>query len=103
MNTQAHNDYSTAVKNIIAASLLALSATSAFAENSFYEKTLFTPGDSMLKAESRGRIMIYDGMDDETVNRAMDEQFDRIDNMMFTRIHHVQDDGEEYVDDDGCD
>ena len=102
MNTQANNNYSAVVTNILAASLLALSATSAFAENSFYEKTLFTPSDSMLKAESRGRIMIYDGMDNETVNRAMDEQFDRIDNMMFTRIHYVQDDGEEYVDDDDC-
>ena len=102
MNTHVHTNYSAAVKNILAASLLALSATSTFAENSFYEKTLFSPSDSMLKAESRGRIMIYDGMDNETVNRAMDEQFDRIDNMMFTRIHHVQDDGEEYVDDDGC-
>ena len=102
MNTQANNNYSAVVTNILAASLLALSATSAFAENSFYEKTLFTPSDSMLKAESRGRIMIYDGMDNETVNRAMDEKFDRIDNMMFTRIHYVQDDGEEYVDDDDC-
>ena len=102
MNTQANNNYSAVVTNILAASLLALSATSAFAENSFYEKTLFTPSDSMLKAEARGRIMIYDGMDNETVNRAMDEQFDRIDNMMFTRIHYVQDDGEEYVDDDDC-
>ena len=102
MNTQVHKICSDAVKNIMLASLLALFAASAFAENSFYYNTLFTPGDSTLKAESRGRIMIYDGMDNETVNRAMDEQFDRIDNMMFTRIHHVQDDGEEYVDDDGC-
>lgn len=102
MNTHVHTNYSAAVKNILAASLLALSTTSTFAENSFYEKTLFTPSDSMLKAESRGRIMIYDGMDNETVNRAMDEQFDRIDNMMFTRIHHVHDNGEEYIDDDGC-
>ncbi len=47
--------------------------------------------------------MIYGGMDNETVERAMDEQFNRIDNMMFTRIHHVRDNGEEYVDDDGCD
>ena len=102
MNTQIHNNYSATVKTILIASMLTLTTTSAFADNSFYNKILFTPSDSMLKAESRGRIMIYDGMDNETVNRAMDEQFDRIDNMMFTRIHHVQDDGEEYVDDDGC-
>ncbi len=46
--------------------------------------------------------MIYDSMGNETVDRAMDEQFDRIDNMMFIRIHHVQDDGEEYADDGSC-
>ncbi len=82
-------------------SLLASTATPVFANNSFYNKLLFSPSDSMLKAETRGRIMIYDGMDSETIERAMDEQFNRIDNMMFTRIHHVQENGEEYVDDDG--
>ena len=103
MNTQIHNNYSATVKTILIASLLTLTATSAVADNRFYTRLLFTPSDSMLRAESRGRIMIYDGMDNETVERAMDEQFNRIDNMMFTRIHHVQDNGEEYVDDDGCD
>ena len=103
MNTQIHNNYSATVKTILIASLLTLTATSAVADNRFYNRLLFTPSDSMLRAESRGRIMIYDGMDNETVERAMDEQFNRIDNMMFTRIHHVQDNGEEYVDDDGCD
>ena len=103
MNTQVHNNYSATVKTIIVVSLLTLTATSAFADNSFYNKTLFTPSDSMLRAEARGRIMIYDGMDNETVERAMDEQFNRIDNMMFTRIHYVRDNGEEYVDDDDCD
>ncbi len=103
MNTQIHNNYSIAIKRILLASLLTLMATSAFANNHFYNNLLFTPSDSMLKAESRGRIMIYDGMDNETVERAMDEQFNRIDNMMFTNTHYVQDDGEEYIDDDGCD
>ncbi len=56
-------------------------ATPAFANNSFYEKTLFTPSESMLKAEAGGRIMIYDSMDNETVNRVIDEQFNRIDNI----------------------
>ncbi len=91
------------VKNILLASILTVTGTSAFAMNSFYQKTLFNPSDSMLKAESRGRIMIYDSMDNETVERAMDEQFDRIDNMMFVRTHYVQANGDHYVDDDGCD
>ncbi len=108
MNIQVHknihlNSHSANVKNILLASLLAMSATSALATDSFYQKTLFEPSDSILKAESRGRIMIYDSMDSETVDRAMDEQFDRIDNMMFVRTHYIQASGDHYVDDDGCD
>jgi hypothetical protein len=64
---------------------------------------LFEPPESMLLAEARGRVMIYDGLHSKTVNLAMDEQFDRIDNMMFTRIHHVEDNGEIEIEDDGCD
>lgn len=82
---------------------LVLSTTSVIAQDSYYHNTLFKPSDSIIKAESNGRIMIYDGLNNETVDKAMDEQFDRIDNMMFTRIHYSQDNGEEYVDDDGCD
>ena len=47
--------------------------------------------------------MIYDGLDNNTIERALDKHFDRIDNMMFVRIHHVDDDGEDYDEDDGCD
>lgn len=73
------------------------------AVDSFQEKMLFDPPESMLLAEARGRIMIYDGLDSNSVNRAMDEQFNRIDNMMFTRIHHAQENGEVEIEDDGCD
>jgi len=103
MNTQIHNIFSGTVKTVAIAILLVLSTSSAFAENSYYQKTLFEPGDATLRAESRGRIMIYDGMDSKTVDRAMDEQFDRIDNMMFVRTHYADEDGEDYYDDDGCD
>lgn len=103
MNTQLQNICTGAVKAIAVASLLALISPSTFAVDDYQYKTLFKPGDSVLKAESRGRITIYDGLDSETVDRAMDEQFDRIDNMMFIRIRHVQSDGEEYIAYDGCD
>ena len=46
--------------------------------------------------------MIYDGLDEEVVERALDEQFDRIEHMMFTRIHHAGPDGTVSVEDDGC-
>ena len=68
-------------------------------------RTLFNPSQHQLEAETHGRIMIYDGLAENDVDQAMDTQFERIDNMMFTRIHRtVEDDGkvEVAVDDDGC-
>ena len=106
MNTQVHRRKMTGVNQaaftgILAAGLMLLSQTTSAAD-SFQEKVLFSPHQSLLLAEARGRIMIYDGLDSKVVDRAMDEQFERIDNMMFTRIHHESDDGEAYVEDDGC-
>jgi len=97
------NSCISAIKNVLLTSLLMFTGTSAFAEDSYQIKMLFTPTESMLMTEAEGNIMIYEGLDSETVDRAMNEQFDRIDNMMFVRIQHVQDDGEYLVEDDGCD
>ena len=81
------------------------------ANQSFQYKTLFNPTPSQLKAEERGRVMIYDRLDDALVERALDQQFGRIEHMMFTRIHEPppKDDGtppnkggEDSSDDDGC-
>jgi len=91
-----------AVKNTLLASLLALTTTPVFATGNYYENALLTPSDSLLRAESRGRIMIYDGLDIATVERAMDEQFERIDNMMFVGIRHPVSNGEAVTEDDGC-
>jgi hypothetical protein len=64
---------------------------------------LFHPSDSQLRAESRGRVMIYDGLDSEDVDRALDRQFERIEHMMFTGTRHKLPVGEGVlVDDDGC-
>ncbi len=83
--------------------LLVFSASQVHAEGDYQLKTLFEPDKYTLMAEAKGRVVIYDGLDSETVNRALDEEFDRIDNMMFVRIYHKVDDGEDYVEDDGCD
>jgi hypothetical protein len=75
------------------------------ANERFQSMALFNPTTGQLKAEARGRVMIYDGLDNAMVERALDEQFDRIEHMMFIRTRQTQadDDGEEdTVDDDGC-
>ena len=64
------------------------------------QNTLLNPSSSQLNAEANGRVMIYDQMDNETVEMALDTQFDRIDSMMFVRTQHVQEDGSIDEDDD---
>lgn len=77
--------------------------SSARAVDEYQQKVLFSPSSSVLAAEARGRIMIYDGLRQATVTRAMDEQFDRIENMMFVGTVIEQEDGELEVEEDGCD
>jgi hypothetical protein len=69
-----------------------------------------TPADR--KSEEKGRVMIYDGLTDKDVERAFDEQFDRVEHMMFTHTLVTDDSGEpersdggEFITegDDGCD
>lgn len=76
---------------------------------------LLDPSDADRKAEEKGRVMIYDGMTDREVARALDEHFDRIEYMMFTRTVVTDHSGEprknpesgelvtESTYDDGCD
>jgi hypothetical protein len=88
---------------ITLSTLLVLATMPAQATDEYQYNALFMPSDYTLKAEAKGRVMIYDGLASKTVDKAMNEQFNRIDNMMFVRIVHEQDDGEYYVEDDGCD
>jgi hypothetical protein len=76
------------------------------ANDGFQYNVLFNPSPAQLKAEDRGQVMIYDGLDNAVVERALDEQFGRIEHMMFVRTRQSSsdddDDGEGYVEDDGC-
>jgi hypothetical protein len=92
----------TTIKTTIASLVLAFSASVVASAESYQKRILFTPGDAHLAAEERGRVMIYDGMKDEEVELAMDQQFDRIENMMFIRTKHKQANGEYVADDDDC-
>lgn len=71
---------------------------------------LFKPTHAQRNYEHNGDVVIYDGLKDITVERAIDENFDRMQNMMFTRVILTDengqpkrgDDGEVLVADDGC-
>ena len=83
---------------------LSVLATQSFATSSseYYENALFAPSESMLLAETRGRITIYDGVANHQIEQALDNQFDRIERMMFVRIQYDDPDGSVDIDDD-CD
>ena len=95
-------DVTGTVKNLLLAGTLLLTTAPVLAEGNYFKNALFTPTDNLLGAEARGRITIYDGIDIAMVERALDEQFDRIENMMFVGIRHPAPDGDVIVEDDGC-
>ncbi len=66
-------------------------------------RRLFDPTVSEYAAENRGNVFIYDGLTAAQVDEALNRHFPRIDNMMFTRIVQIDEQGEQYVEDDGCD
>ena len=66
-------------------------------------RRLFEPTKGELNQESKGRVVIYDGLKAEEVERAMEQQFDRIDSMMFIHIKKRKPSGEVVAyDDSGC-
>lgn len=73
--------------------------------DNWQERRLLDPSESQRNQERRGLVFIYDGLDHNTVQRAMDKDFDRIQNMMFTRVHHLPatGSGPGFVENDGCD
>ena len=93
---------------LLLASVLTPLSMAAGADDSFQHNALFNPSQSQLRAEARGRVMIYDRLDNDVVERALDTQFERIEHMMFTRIPQAEpdadddDDDEVTVEDDGC-
>ena len=90
------------VMRLFLGAMLVPASMVAGADESFQNNALLNPSEGQLMAEARGRIMIYDGLDNEVVDRALDEQYGRIENMMFVRIQHTQPDSEVSIEDDGC-
>jgi len=71
----------------------------------FQMRRLLQPTALERAAEEKGRIYIYDSMEFGDVDRAIDENFDRMQNMMFIRIRHLPPTGSGpvMVEDDDCD
>ena len=63
-------------------------------EHEWQLQLLFEPRASQQKSEQRGRIFIYSDLTDTVVEKAMDEEFDRIEHMMFVRTVSTDADGE---------
>jgi hypothetical protein len=81
-------------------------------QQSWQLSLLFNPGDHQYEMERRGRVFIYDGLRDTVIEQALDEQYDRIEGMMFVNTVVTDDNGvpltdpetgELLVEDDGCD
>jgi len=72
-------------------------------DNDWQHRRLFNPSPSELAAEASGQIVIYAGMQDVDVSRALDAQFGRVESMMFIRTQ-ITDDKGAVVDeeDEGC-
>lgn len=80
-------------------------------DEDWQRQRLFNPTASDLEAERKGRVFIYDGLLDVDVERALNEQFDRIESMMFVGTVVTEESGEPATDeesglllteDDGC-
>ncbi len=79
-----------------------LMAAEAVAAQDWQERRLLAPSERQLSIEQRGRVVIYDGLDERLVDSALDTQFGRMQNMMFVGVRHIEPDGGEWADDD-CD
>ena len=71
----------------------------------YQERLLLHPTTKQLATEQAGRVHICDSLEIGLINTALDQQFDRIDHMMFSRIHHLPPSGAgpATVENDGCD
>jgi hypothetical protein len=101
---------------LIVLAMLSVFSNSALAgddpQQSWQLALLLSPGVHQYEMEHRGRVFIYDGLRDSDIEQAFDEQYDRIESMMFVNTVVTDDDGEPLTDpetgellveNDGCD
>lgn len=96
-----------------AASTLCCTTTTAFAEDirDIQMRRLLEPTQAELAQERKGRIYIYESLTNQDISQAMEEEFDRVESMMFIRVPKTDDSGEVMkdadtgemlIEDDGC-
>lgn len=64
---------------------------------------LHEPSPAQLNMEKRGRVFIYDRLHEADVEVAMNNQFERIERMMFVRTQRTTQNGEVETAADDCD
>jgi hypothetical protein len=99
--------------SFIGASCVALSACAYNTQPlTWQQRRLEQPSEQELQWERSGHVMIYEGMKDREVERAMTHHFDRVQGMMFVNTVVTDDDGRPLKDPktgmvvtehDGCD
>lgn len=87
---------------ILAMSTILNGAVQAAVANEWDRKQLFGPSLALLDREKAGNVTIFDGVLSSDVDRAMDEQFDRVESMMFVQTLYPVAAGS-YEADDDCD
>jgi len=94
-----------------AAALLFPLASAAADVSDIELRRLLEPTPSELAQEQKGRIYIYEGLRESDIERAMRDQFHRVESMMFIRTQQTDEagnlerdkaTGEVLIDDDGC-
>ena len=66
-------------------------------------KRLLQPSEQDLRLEQQhGKVLIYDGLYSKDIDQALNEQFGRIDHMMFVRVKVEKKNGEIDVQEDNC-
>jgi len=93
----------TSIATWIAASLLWSSVGWAGQTGDWQLSMLHEPSPAQLKTEERGRVFIYDRLNDTDVELAMNTQFDRLERMMFVRTQQTTQGNEVETADDDCD
>lgn len=90
----------------------AIASSSAPSLERWQMNMIYHPGESVLEREDRGFVYIYDGFKESQVDQILDDKFERMDRMMFTRVKLTDSSGDILLDpetgdeltaDDGCD